>query len=137
MPGDYREVHPHLLTSRHIRQALYQREGGILAPERCVAALAAAARARGAAIHENEAVTGWQVDAVSGDVLVTTARSTYRGKRLVLTTGAWIPHLIPELKVCASDSGSCLGSNFETATDMYINCLRISSLVRRQCSVCA
>lgn len=75
MSGEHREVHPHLLTSRHIQQALYQREGGILAPERCIAALAAAARARGAAIHENEAVTDWRVDAVSADVLATSSPS--------------------------------------------------------------
>ena len=80
------------------RQALHQREGGILAPERCVAAHAAAAAARGAVLREREAVTGWRVDADSGDALVTTARATYRGRRLVVTAGAWIPQLVPQLR---------------------------------------
>jgi glycine/D-amino acid oxidase-like deaminating enzyme len=63
-----------------------------------VAAHAAAAAARGAVLREREAVTGWRVDAGSGDVLVTTARATYQGRRLVVTAGAWIPQLVPQLR---------------------------------------
>ncbi|KAK9845939.1 hypothetical protein WJX81_006509 [Elliptochloris bilobata] len=79
-------------------KALYQREGGILAPERCVAAHAAAAAARGAVIRERQAATAWRVDEASGNVLVTTERGTYRGRRLVATAGAWIPRLVPQLQ---------------------------------------
>ncbi len=91
------------------RQALHQREGGILAPERCVAAHATAAAARGAVLREREAVTGWRVDADSGDALVTTARATYRGRRLVVTAGAWIPQLVPQLRARPGGPGRVQG----------------------------
>lgn len=39
------------------------------------------------------------MDERSGEVLVTTARGTYRGRRLVVTAGAWISRLVPQLQV--------------------------------------
>lgn len=45
-----------------------------------------------------EAVQGWTV-LPSGLVEVCTDRGTYRAEKLVLSAGAWMDSLVPELKV--------------------------------------
>ena len=71
---------------------LYQPQGGLLATERCIVAHVTAALRRGADVHGREAVEHWESQA--GSVLVQTNRSTYRGQRLLLTTGAWLPRML-------------------------------------------
>jgi sarcosine oxidase len=80
--------------------AIYQPEGGLLIPERCIAAHADIARRRGAELCVNESVLGWDV----GDKLVRvrTTRGVYEGARLVLTAGAWTGPLVPRLATLLS-----------------------------------
>lgn len=82
-------------------QALYQPQGGILASEKCIAAHVEAALQSGAELHTEERVLGWQVLS-SGMVEVTTAQGAYQAVKLVLTAGAWMPQIVPQLQVLCS-----------------------------------
>lgn len=82
-------------------QALYQPQGGILVPERCITAHVEAALRHGAAVHTGEKVLAWQV-LPSGKVKIKTEKESYTSSKLVLTAGAWIPQLVPELQVQSS-----------------------------------
>lgn len=74
-----------------------EHRAGILFPERCVEALRAAARRRGAQLVIEERVLRW--DASSGFVSVTTDRGMHRARRVILTAGAWLAQLAPGLGV--------------------------------------
>jgi sarcosine oxidase len=68
---------------------------GVLFPEACIeAALKSAARA-GAELHVDDEVQAWRAD--GGGVEVRSARSSWSAGRLVITAGAWIPRLLPDL----------------------------------------
>jgi sarcosine oxidase len=75
--------------------ALFQREGGFLAPERCIVAHVEGAQRAGAEIHGRERVLDWERDGEA--IRVTTDRASYRAARLVVCAGAWIGKLVPEL----------------------------------------
>lgn len=75
--------------------AVVQPDGGFLAPERCVAAHADAARSLGAEIREGERVLEW--DASAGGVRVRTERGVYEAGALVVAAGAWAGRLLPDL----------------------------------------
>jgi sarcosine oxidase len=79
--------------------ALYQPEGGFLIPEACIAAHLDLAKGLGAQLRVNEAVLGWQED--SGGVEVETSMGTYRADRLIITAGAWVAKLVPQLQTMA------------------------------------
>jgi len=75
--------------------AVVQPDGGFLAPERCVAAHAEAARSLGAEIREGERVLEW--NAFAGGVRVRTERGAYEAGALVVAAGAWAGRLLPDL----------------------------------------
>lgn len=76
-------------------RGLFDVQAGWLAPERCILAHLGAAERHGAALRFDEPVIRWERD---GDgVSVTTARDSYRASRLVLTAGAWMSRLVPDL----------------------------------------
>jgi monomeric sarcosine oxidase len=76
---------------------IYQEDYGILAASRCVAALAARARAEGAQLHDEEPVVEIAPD---GDgVTVCTTRSTYQADRVILTAGSWLGPLLAPLGI--------------------------------------
>ena len=52
----------------------------------------------GAVVHTGQKVLAWQV-LPSGNVEVRTAKELYTSSKLVVTAGAWIPQLVPELQV--------------------------------------
>lgn len=79
----------------HEYRAIFQPDGGILYPERCVAAHVDAATAGGADIHVQERVIRWAP--ISSGVRVETDRDAYEGRRLVLTAGAWTGKLSSDL----------------------------------------
>lgn len=80
-------------------QAVYQPQGGILASELCIAAHIQAAQSHGADFHSGEKVESWRVDPSSGIVTVLTDKEQYTAGKLVLTAGAWMPDIMPELQV--------------------------------------
>ena len=103
---------PHeLLTSRELRRrfpgfrlpdgamALFQPQGGFLLPERCISTHVMVAQSLGAEVHAREQVLSWE--AHPDHVEVRTEAGTYRGKRLILAAGAWMPRVAPMLKEIA------------------------------------
>jgi sarcosine oxidase len=70
--------------------------GGFVRPEACIGAQLSLARRNGAAIHVNETVTGFEQ--VRGAVRVTTDKAIYSAKRLIITAGPWLPHLLGETR---------------------------------------
>jgi sarcosine oxidase len=77
-------------------RAIFQPDGGILHPERCVTEHVSAARASGAAIHEHERVVEWRQTSTA--VTVKTTAASYECGRLILTAGAWTGALVPALR---------------------------------------
>ncbi len=76
--------------------AVFQPEGGFLAPERCIIAYTMMAQALGAEIHGRERVMEWQP--LGDGVRVITNRDVYEADRLIVTAGAWDSVLIDQLK---------------------------------------
>ena len=74
---------------------LWEPRAGVLFPERCVETMLSAARARGARLVYETAVTGWHVD--DHGVTVATSSQDYRAGRLILAGGPWMPELLPTL----------------------------------------
>ena len=73
---------------------IYDVQAGWLAPERSIETHSRMAERHGATLRFDEAAR-WERD---GDgVRVMTGRGTYYAERLVLTAGAWMPELLPEL----------------------------------------
>ena len=74
---------------------LFDVQAGWLAPEQCIDTHLRLAERHGASLHFGEPVTRWDRD---GDgVRVMVSGETYRAARLVLTAGAWMSELLPEL----------------------------------------
>ena len=93
----------------HDIMALYQPDGGFLAPERCVVGYCFAALNQGAELHGREGVVRWEALPGGEGVRVHTERATYEADSLVITAGAWNDSLlsflrglaVPELQVLA------------------------------------
>ena len=77
--------------------AFYEEGAGILFPEECISAHSILAEKSGAQLHFNEPVT--RLNFRNGSVEVTTARETYTANYLVLSPGAWLTALVPELRL--------------------------------------
>ena len=74
---------------------LFDKQAGWLAPERCIETHLRMAERHGATLCFEEPIEKWERD---GDgARVTSASGTYRAKRLVLTAGAWMSRLLPDL----------------------------------------
>jgi sarcosine oxidase len=83
-------------------ETLHEPLAGALFAQRCISAHLKLAQAHGAELHFEECVTGWTLDASqgeSGGVTVTTTRGTYRAAKVVVSVGAWLPKLMPELRL--------------------------------------
>jgi sarcosine oxidase len=76
--------------------AVWEPRAGVLFPEACVDAHLTLARAHGATLRCGEAVASWWSD--GNRVRVVTDQGEYRAGQLLLTAGAWIGSLVPELK---------------------------------------
>ena len=77
--------------------AVYEKNAGVLLPEECVKAQARLAEKFGAQLHYNEPVTGW--NSKGNGVEVRATKETYTANSLVFSAGAWLPQLIPDLKL--------------------------------------
>lgn len=76
--------------------AVYQPNGGLLAPERCISAHAELAAGHGAVIHTGERVMGWDL-LPDERVEVRTDADVYRAEKLIICGGAWAYKLAPDL----------------------------------------
>ena len=73
-------------------QGYLERDSGFLRPEACVRAQLRVADRRGAEIHREERVSGF--DASANAVTVTTDKDTYVAGTLIVTAGPWLPGLV-------------------------------------------
>lgn len=79
----------------HIK-AVFQPQGGLLVPERCITAHVNIAKQHGATVHTGECVQGWEILS-DRRVQVTTDNSNYTAKKLLICGGAWAYKLVPQL----------------------------------------
>ena len=87
--------------------ALYQPDGGILDPERCVAAHLTAAAQAGATMHLDERVLS--VDAGTHKTVIRTTTGEYAAERVVISAGAWARELVPRLRALAVPERQVVG----------------------------
>jgi sarcosine oxidase len=72
-----------------------EQTAGFVHPEACIAAQLEVAQRLGAEVHTGEELVSWK--ASSDGVEVKTQRDCYAAKRLIITAGAWLPFMVPEL----------------------------------------
>lgn len=77
-------------------KSVYQEQSGIVAPERAIIAHVKAALQHGAVLRENEPMQSWRPE--GSGVIVKTTKGEYRAKKLVLSAGAWLPEMVPQLQ---------------------------------------
>ena len=109
------EQHPHFKLNEN-QQILFEPEAGFITPERSIMLMALEALRLGASLQTGEAVKKWQHE--SGGVTVSTAKQTYRARKLIFTSGAWtgklLPQLAPRLKVTRQVLGWFQPQNWES-----------------------
>jgi sarcosine oxidase len=74
---------------------VFDDRAGVLFPELCISAMLARAAKHGADVRRDERVISWMAD--DRGVLVVTTGGEYRASQLVLSGGAWMRTLVPEL----------------------------------------
>ena len=136
--GALRSAHDHglqheVLSAREMRDrypmlqlepamvAVWEPRAGVLSPEACVKAQLEQARAQGATLCVEQPVERWQAE--SAGVRLVTARGTYRARQLVISAGAWVAQLLPDM---ATLHGVAVGRHAA-----YMNNNRGSLLSRR------
>lgn len=75
--------------------ALHEARAGLLLPEACIDACLRLARTSGAELRLAEPAREWRVDRNS--VVVHTDDGEYHARRLVISAGAWLPELVPDV----------------------------------------
>jgi sarcosine oxidase len=75
--------------------ALWDPEAGLVYPEVAILAASQAARAAGAVIHQKTKVTRIECD--RDGIWVSSAQDAFKVSQVVLTAGAWLGKLVPEL----------------------------------------
>ena len=75
--------------------AVWEPRAGVLFPEACISAHLAQAQRYGAELHYEEPMLRWKPE-VEGFRMFT-ALGEYRGRQVVMTAGAWISSLFPDL----------------------------------------
>jgi sarcosine oxidase len=103
------------LPSDH--RVVFQPEGGFLASEECILAHVRQAMARGAQIHWRERALEW--GPLGDGVWVRTDRGRYEASRLVLSAGAWMGKLVPELAPVAVPERQVLAWLQPTKPDLF------------------
>lgn len=76
--------------------AVFQPQGGLLVPERCISAHAQLARHHGAGIHTGERVLGWEI-LPDERLRLRSDAGEYTAEKLVICGGAWAAKLAPAL----------------------------------------
>ncbi len=75
--------------------AVLQPQGGFLLPELCISHHVIAAQASGAEVHAREPVIAWEP--TPRGVIVTTEHAVYEAEKVIVSAGAWIGKLVPDL----------------------------------------
>jgi sarcosine oxidase len=94
-PAEVRKRFPALQPSEDMAAVLEPR-AGVLFPEACIQAHLALARQSGAELRFGQPVIRWQ--ARGEGVVLQTEKDNYSATTLILSAGAWLGSLVPELK---------------------------------------
>ncbi|EMA32377.1 N-methyl-L-tryptophan oxidase [Halobiforma nitratireducens] len=78
-------------------EAVFQPDGGFLAPEKCIVAHVDRAHRAGATIRARERVVDWTPTGTDDGVRVETDHDAYEADALVVTAGAWAARFVDEL----------------------------------------
>jgi len=92
--ADLGKRHP-ALRPRADMAAVWEPRAGVLMADACIAAHLELARASGADLRMDEPLSRWEID--GSGVRIFTNRGDYRAEQLLLTAGAWIAQLVPDL----------------------------------------
>jgi len=76
---------------------LLEKNAGILFPEKCIATYLKQAQKNGAIINSNETVLS--INPKKDNIEITTNKGTYLTEKLIVSAGAWINELLPELRL--------------------------------------
>ena len=95
-PGDVARRFPQFVLAED-EVALWDPNAGALFPENCVRCHAAEAVGVGAELHYGEPVKGWSASGTS--VVARTRSAEYRARSLVITSGPWTTHVVPDLEL--------------------------------------
>lgn len=76
---------------------LLEERAGLLLPEGCIEACLRLARSRGAELRLEEPALGWRVE--DGSVVIETHLGAYRASRAIISAGAWLPELVPDVEL--------------------------------------
>jgi sarcosine oxidase len=74
-------------------ECLHEPNAGFVTPEKAIRVYADLAKKKGASIHVQEKVMEWKKD--EDGFVVKTNKDSYRGNKLIITTGAWSGKMIP------------------------------------------
>ena len=77
--------------------ALLEERAGLLLPEQCIDACLRLAKSRGAELRLTEPARSWRVE--GGAVVIETDVAAYRARRAVISAGAWLPELVPDVEL--------------------------------------
>jgi sarcosine oxidase len=77
--------------------AVWEKKAGILYPEKCIRAQIKGAVANGVSVHCNETVLGIKPEGESVEVV--TSKGRYKAGKVIVSAGAWIGALLPELRL--------------------------------------
>ncbi|HMJ89333.1 MAG TPA: N-methyl-L-tryptophan oxidase [Candidatus Acidoferrum sp.] len=80
---------------RDDERGCFEHSAGFVHPEACIAAQLKMAARHGVELRTDEQLIHWENN--GGSVEVTTDRGTYGAAHLILTAGAWLPRIVPEL----------------------------------------
>jgi sarcosine oxidase len=75
--------------------AVWEPRAGMLFADACIRAHMAQAQRHGAELHYEESVVRWESE--GDNIRVDTAQGEYRARQLIVTAGAWISALFPDL----------------------------------------
>ncbi|HRA46612.1 MAG TPA: N-methyl-L-tryptophan oxidase, partial [Thermomicrobiales bacterium] len=98
-------------------QAVYQPDGGYVMSERAIVAHIEGAMAVGGEIHGFEPVLSWTT--TSFGVEVETSRGTYVASQIVLSAGAWMGDLVPQLSGILQPERQVLGWFWPSNPEQY------------------
>ncbi len=105
------------LPSDHI--GMFQPDGGFIASERAIVAHVKLARVAGATIHNRRPVLEW-APITGGGVRIITADGVYEAGRLIISAGAWLGDLVPELAAVAMPERQVAGWFRPASPERYL-----------------
>ena len=104
--AEIRDRFPALNLPSHYK-GIYQKDAGILVPERAVTAHAKAATEHGAILNTYEIVQ--KIDPTNNNVTITTNKEIYTAEKIIIAGGPWTGEILPMLNEILTPERGCVG----------------------------